>query len=87
MEYLALRDGMLQQVTTTGDALELHGEPFRERNDPCARSGVPDGVVTTERVPAECTCSWAYVHGKLTLKYSNTSCPLLREHRPPVKSA
>jgi hypothetical protein len=82
MEYLALHDGMLQQVTTSGDALLPHGEPFRERTDPGPRSGVPEGLVTTDRVPAECTCSWAYVQGKLTLKYSNTSCPVLREHRP-----
>ena len=73
---------MLQQVTTTGDVLELHGLPFRERTDPSARSGVPEGLVTTDHVPADCRCSWAYVQGKLTLKYSNTSCPLLRDHRP-----
>jgi len=82
MEYLALQDGMLQQVSTDGDALVPYGEPFRERKDPRSRSGVPEGLVTTEQVPSDCTCSWAYVQGRLTLKYSNTSCPRLREHKP-----
>ena len=82
MEYLALHDGMLQPVTTAGDTLVPHGEPFRESPDVRGRSGVPEGVVTTDRVPNDCTCSWTYIRGKLTLKYSNTSCPLMREHRP-----
>lgn len=80
MEYLALRDGMLQAVTTEGDALVTHGEPFRERPGELGRSGVPVGVVTTDRVPDGCRCSWAYAQGKLTLKYSSTACPLLRDH-------
>ena len=80
MEYLALRDGLLQLVTTEGDALVPHGEPFRERPDPRGRSGAPEGIVTAERVPGDCICSWAYVQGKLTLKYSNTACPLLDDH-------
>lgn len=82
MEYLALHDGMLLAVTTAGDTLVPHGEPFRERPDVRGRSGVPEGVVTTDWVPNGCTCSWTYIRDKLTLKYSNTSCPLLREHRP-----
>jgi hypothetical protein len=87
MEYLAMRDGMLQHVTTDGDALVLHGEPFRERPDVRSRSGVPEGVVIVDRVPSGCTCSWAYVQGKLTLKYSNTACPVLREHRPAARAS
>jgi len=82
MEYLALHDGMLQLVTTTGEELVPHGEPFRERPDPRDRSGVPAGLVTVDRVPSACTCSWAYVQGRLTLKYSNTACPVLSEHMP-----
>jgi hypothetical protein len=82
MEYLALRDGMLQPVKTAGTILELHGEPFRERPEARGRSGVPAGVVTTEFVPGDCRCSWAYVQGRLTLKYSSTACPLLRDHQP-----
>lgn len=82
MEYLALRDGMLQPVTVAGDALVPHGEPFRERPDPRGRSGVPEGVVTADHVPSGCRCSWSYTMGKLRLKYSNTACPLLRDHRP-----
>ena len=82
MEYLALHDGMLQQVSSSGDALVPHGEPFRERRDPSARSGAPQGVITTDVVPSECRCSWAYVQGKLTLKYSNTACPVLSKHLP-----
>jgi hypothetical protein len=82
MEYLALHDGMLQPVKTAGDALVPQGEPFRERPDPRGRSGVPEGIVTVDRVPSCCTCSWSYAMGKLRLKYSNTSCPVLREHKP-----
>jgi len=80
MEYLALHDGKLQQVTTLGDALVPCGEPFRERPDAWGRSGAPAGLVTVERVPEACRCSWAYSQGRLTLKYSNTACPLFREH-------
>ncbi len=82
MEYLALRDGMLQPVTTAGDALVLHGEPFKERPDARDRSGVPLGLVTTDHVPSGCRCSWSYSMGRLTLKYSNTACPVLRDHQP-----
>jgi len=84
MEYLALHDGMLQQVTSAGDALVPLGEPFRERPDAMTRSGVPSRVVTSDRVPAGCRCSWAYTGGKLTLKYSNTACPLFRDHQVPA---
>ena len=82
MEYLALHDGMLQPVTTTASDLVPYGEPFRERADARPRSGVPGGLVTTDRVPSRCTCSWTYRMGKLTLKYANTACPLLNDHKP-----
>lgn len=81
MEFLALRDGMLQAVSADGNALVPLGEPFRQRTQDLGRSGAPVGVVTTERVPGGCLCSWAYVGGRLTLKYSSTACPLLRDHR------
>jgi hypothetical protein len=80
VEYLALRDGLLQPVTTEGEALVTQGEPFRKRPDDLGRSGVPARVVTTDRIPNGCICSWAYAQGRLTLKYSSTACPLLREH-------
>ena len=76
-----MRDGMLQPVTTTAGSLVPLGEPFRDRPDIPRRSGVPEGLVTTDHVPGRCTCSWTYRMGKLTLKYSNTACPLLSDHR------
>jgi hypothetical protein len=84
-----MRDGMLQPVRTNGEALELHGQPFRERPEVTGRTGAPMRVVTAEFVPAGCRCSWAYVHGRLTLKYSSTACPLLRDHQtgPPEPRA
>ena len=82
MEYLALHDGILQPVIVTGDELMPHGEPFRERPEVRRRSGVPDGVVIVDYVPGGCTCSWSYTMGRLRLKYSNTACPRLRDHRP-----
>ena len=81
MEYLALHDGMLQVVTSDGDLLVPCGEPFRERPEDSARTGVPEGLVTVDSVPSGCRCSWAYSRGRLTLKYSNTACPLFKEHR------
>lgn len=81
MEYLALHDGMLQPVTTVGESLMPHGAPFRERPEARDRSGIPLGVVTTDRVPSSCRCSWSYTMGKLRLKYSSTACPLLRDHQ------
>jgi hypothetical protein len=46
-------------------------------------------IVTAEHVPGGCRCSWAYVQGRLTLKYSSTACPLLRDHQtgPPEPRA
>ncbi len=46
-----MRDGMLQPVRTNGDALELHGQPFRERAENIGRTGAPVRVVTAEHVP------------------------------------
>jgi hypothetical protein len=86
MEFLALHDGMLQRVTTSGEELVPSGEPFRERPDAQVRSGVPAGLITVERVPGRCTCSWVYAAGVLTLKYCNTACPMLAEHKPRVRS-
>lgn len=82
MDYLALHDGMLQQVTAAGDELLPVGEPFRERAEPRRRSGAPDAVITADFIPGDCRCSWTYVQGRLTLKYFNTACPRLADHRP-----
>ena len=89
MEYLALRDGMLQPVRTNGDALEPCAQPFRQRPDDLSHTGAPVRVVTADHVPGACRCSWAYIAGTLTLKYSSTACPLLRDHQtaPPARRA
>ena len=89
MEYLALRDGMLQPVRTNGDALEPYAQPFRQRPDDLSHTGAPVRVVTADHVPGACRCSWAYIAGTLTLKYSSTACPLLRDHQtaPPAQRA
>jgi hypothetical protein len=65
-EWLARADGAVQEAKTEGSDLILYGE----------RSGVPAEVITADRVPNDCTCSWAYARGKLTLKHYNASCPL-----------
>jgi hypothetical protein len=77
---------MLLPVTVAGDALMPHGEPFRERPAFRGRSGVPEGLVVVDHVPGGCTCSWSYSMGKLRLKYSNTACPRLSDHRPAASS-
>lgn len=86
MEFLALRDGLLQPVRTHGEQLEPYAEPFRVRPADSSHTGVPLRVVTADHVPAACRCSWAYTGGRLTLKYSSTACPLLRDHQtaPPA---
>jgi len=81
VEFLALRDGMLQPVRTNGNTLEPYSDPFRKRPDDASHTGVPQRVVTAEHVPGACRCSWAYAGGRLTLKYSNTACPLLADHQ------
>jgi hypothetical protein len=76
-EWLALADGAVQEARTEGDALALVGQPLPYqpgRAEP--RNGVPTEVITAERVPNSCTCSWAYSHGKLTLKHYNAACPV-----------
>ena len=78
---MALRDGRLQPVRTNGDALELHSRPFRERPDELSHTGAPVRLVTADHVPGGCRCTWAYTGGRLTLKYSNTACPLLADHQ------
>ena len=81
-EWLALSGGAVQEARTEGDALALLGQPmpyqpgWAER-----RSGVPSEVITSERVPNSCTCSWAYSQGKLTLKHYNAACPVHPDHR------
>jgi hypothetical protein len=76
-EWLALAGGAIQEAKTEGPALALVGtalpyQPGRAER----RSGVPTEVITSDRVPNSCTCSWAYARGKLTLKYYNAACSL-----------
>ncbi len=74
-EWLALADGAVQEAKTEGTALALVGQPLPYqpgRGD--RRSGVPAEVLTSDRVPNSCTCSWAYSQGRLTLKYFNAAC-------------
>ena len=76
-EWLALADGAVQEARTEGPALALVGEPLPYQPGRAERrTGVPAEVITADRVPNSCTCSWAYSQGKLTLKYCNTACPV-----------
>ena len=76
-EWLALADGAIQEAKTDGPALALVGDPVSYRPDRAERrSGVPTEVITSDRVPNSCSCSWAYAQGKLTLKYYNAACSL-----------
>lgn len=76
-EWLAFADGAVQEARTEGPALALVGEPLPYRPGRAERrSGVPAEVITSDRVPNSCTCSWAYSQGKLTLKHYNAACPL-----------
>lgn len=76
-EWLALRDGAIQQAKTEGPALALVGDPVPYRPGRAERrSGVPTEVITSDHVPNFCTCSWAYSQGKLTLKHFNAACSL-----------
>ena len=75
-EWLALADGAIQEAKTEGTALALFGQPLRYQPGRAERrSGVPAEVITSDRVPNSCTCSWAYSRGKLTLKHFNAACP------------
>lgn len=76
-EWLALADGAVQEARTEGHALALVGQPLPYQPGRAERrSGVPAEVITAERVPNSCTCSWAYSQGKLTLKHYNAACPV-----------
>ena len=74
-EWLALADGAVQEAKTEGPALTLIGDPLPYQPGRAERrSGVPAEVITSDRVPNSCTCSWAYSQGKLTLKHYNAAC-------------
>jgi hypothetical protein len=74
-EFLALADGAIQEARTEGRSLALVGQPLPYQPGRAdRRSGVPAEVITSERVPNSCTCSWAYSRGKLTLKHYNAAC-------------
>ena len=76
-EWLARADGAVQEAKTEGSDLVLFGEPMPYQPGRAERrSGVPAEVITADRVPNSCTCSWAYAQGKLTLKHYNAGCPL-----------
>jgi hypothetical protein len=76
-EWLALADGSVQEAKTEGDSLSLVGDPLPYQPGRAERrSGIPTEVITSDRVPNSCTCSWAYSQGKLTLKHYNAACPV-----------
>jgi hypothetical protein len=76
-EWLALAGGAVQQAKTEGTELALVGEPLPYQPGRAERrSGIPTEVITCERVPNSCICSWAYSQGKLTLKHYNAACPV-----------
>ncbi len=76
-EWLARTDGAVQEAKTEGSDLVLFGEPLPYQPGRAERrSGVPTEIITADRVPNSCTCSWAYSQGKLTLKHYNAGCPL-----------
>jgi hypothetical protein len=74
-EWLALANGAVQEARTEGAALALVGNPLPYQPGRAERrSGVPAEIITADRVPNSCTCSWAYSQGKLTLKHYNAAC-------------
>jgi hypothetical protein len=76
-EWLALADGAVQEAKTEGPVLALLGHPLPYQPGRAERrSGMPSEVITSDRVPNSCTCSWAYSQGKLTLKHYNAACPV-----------
>jgi hypothetical protein len=79
-EWLALADGAVQEARTEGGDLSLVGEPLPYSPGRAERlgGGVPAEVITADRVPNSCTCSWAYAQAKLTLKHYNAACPVHR---------
>jgi hypothetical protein len=81
-EWLALAGGAVQEARTEGVDLALVGQPLPYQPGRAERrSGVPAEVITADRVPNSCTCSWAYSQGKLTLKHYNAACEVHLEHR------
>ena len=80
-EWLALAGGAVQEARTEGVDLALVGQPRPYQPGRAERrSGVPAQVITADRVPNSCTCSWAYNQGKLTLKHYNAACEVHLEH-------
>jgi hypothetical protein len=80
-EWLALAGGAVQEARTEGADLALVGQPLPYQPGRAERrSGVPAEVITADRVPNSCTCSWAYSQGKLTLKHYNAACEVHLEH-------
>jgi hypothetical protein len=78
-EWLALADGAVQEARTEGRALSLVGEPVPYQPGRAERrGGVPAELITADRVPNSCTCSWAYAQARLTLKHYNAACPVHR---------
>jgi hypothetical protein len=76
-EWLALAGGAVQEAKTEGHDLALVGQPLPYQPGRAERrSGIPTEVITSDRVPNSCTCSWAYSQGKLTLKHYNAACPV-----------
>jgi hypothetical protein len=76
-EWLALADGAVQEAKTEGSVLALVGKPLSYQPGRAERrSGTPAELITSDRVPNSCTCSWAYSRGKLTLKHYNAACPV-----------
>ena len=74
-EWLALADGAVQEAKTEGSDLALVGQPLPYQPGRAERrGGVPAEIITSDRIPNSCTCSWGYSRGKLTLKYYNASC-------------
>jgi hypothetical protein len=74
-EWLALADGAVQEAKTEGSDLALIGRPLPyEPGRAERRGGVPTQVITSDRIPNSCTCSWGFSHGKLTLKHYNAAC-------------
>jgi hypothetical protein len=83
-EWLALAGGAVQEARTEGMALALVGQPLPYQPGRAERrNGVPAEIITAERVPNSCTCSWAYTHGKLTLKHYNAACDVHVPLPPP----
>jgi hypothetical protein len=76
-EWLARADGVVQEVRTDGPDLTMIGQPLPYQPGSAERrSGIPAEVITADHVPSLCSCSWAYSHGKLTLKHYNAACPV-----------